>query len=74
MRRYSAAPWPQRSRKSDYDTGYELGSQAYEYGIPLVDVDRILRTGTSVSRPDTKGHAPVNRFSHARKLADARGA
>ena len=57
--------------QSDYESAYALGSQAYEYGIPLVDVDRIWRTGTSVSRPDTKGHAPVNRFSHARKLADA---
>src|ERR1700754_2086998 len=56
--------------QTDYDTGYELGSQAYEYGIPLLDTDRIFRTATSVSKPDTKGHAPVNRFSHARKLAD----
>ena len=63
------APIPQ----SDYATGYELGSQAYEYGIPLLDTDRIFRTATSVSKPDTKGHAPVNRFSHARKLADPDG-
>jgi hypothetical protein len=57
--------------QSDYDTGYELGSQAYQYGVPLLDTDRIFRTATSVSKPDTKGHAPVNRFSHARKLANA---
>jgi hypothetical protein len=56
--------------QTDYDTGYQLGSEAYEYGIPLLDVDRIWRTGTSVSRPDNLGHAPVNQFSHARKLAD----
>ncbi len=59
-----------RERGVDYDTGYALGSEAYQYGIPLLDMDRIFRTATSVSRPDTKGHAPVNRFSHARKLAD----
>jgi hypothetical protein len=57
---------------SDYAAGYELGSEAYEYGVPLLDTDRIFRTATSVSRPDTKGHAPVNQFSHARKLADAK--
>jgi hypothetical protein len=57
--------------QSDYDNGYALGSQAYEYGIPLLDTDRIFRTNTSVSRSDGKGDAPVNRFSHARKLADA---
>ncbi len=57
---------------ADYAAGYELGSEAYQYGIPLLDVDRIVRTGTSVNRPDTRGHAPFNRFSHARELADPR--
>ena len=66
-----AAPAAQASAQSDYDTGYALGSQAYEYGIPLLDTDRIFRTNTSVSKSDGKGDAPVNRFSHARKLADA---
>jgi len=59
------------SAATDYETGYALGAKAYEYGIPIVDTDRIFRTNTSVSKPDTKGNAPVNRFSHARKLADA---
>src|SRR5689334_22839791 len=63
----AAAP---AAAQTDYDTGYQLGSEAYQYGIPIVDTDRIFRTATSVDRPDTKGHAPVNRFSHARKLAN----
>ena len=57
--------------QSDYDQGYALGAEAYEYGVPLLDTDRIFRTNTSVSRSDGKGNAPVNRFSHARKLAGA---
>ncbi len=55
--------------QSDYETGYALGSKAYEYGIPLLDTGRIYRTATSVSKSDGRGDAPVNRFSHARKLA-----
>jgi hypothetical protein len=64
----AAAP---ASAATDYETGYALGAKAYEYGVPLLDTDRIFRTNTSVSKPDHKGNAPVNRFSHARKLADA---
>ncbi len=54
---------------TDYETGYALGAEAYEYGIPIVDTGRIYRTATSVSKSDGKGNAPPNRFSHARKLA-----
>ncbi len=57
------------SAQSEYDTGYALGSEAYEYGIPLLDTQRIFRTSTSVSKSDGRGNAPVNRLSHARKLA-----
>lgn len=55
--------------QSDYDTGYALGTETYEYGVPLLDTRRAYRTATSVSRPDTAAHAPVNRFSHAAGLA-----
>jgi hypothetical protein len=54
---------------ADYDQGYALGTEAYQYGIPLLDTDRIYRTATSVSKSDGKGNAPPNRLSHARKLA-----
>ena len=54
---------------ADYDQGYELGTEAYQYGIPLLDTARIYRTATSVSKSDGKGNAPPNRLSHARKLA-----
>ena len=55
--------------QTEYDNGYALGSEAYEYGIPLLDTQRIYRTNTSVSRDDGAGNAPVNRLAHARRLA-----
>ena len=64
-----AAPAAFADAQSDYDQGYALGSKAYEYGIPIVDTDRIFRTNTSVSKPDHSGDAPVNQFSHADALA-----
>ena len=65
-----SSPLPRvRDAQSDYETGYALGSKAYEYGIPIVDTDRIFRTNTSVSKPDHAGDAPVNQFSHADALA-----
>jgi len=42
----------------------ELGLQAYEYGQPLLDTERIFKTVTSVTVPDHLGDAPVNQFSH----------
>ncbi len=65
----AAAPLAHADAQSDYDQGYALGSKAYEYGIPIVDTDRIFRTNTSVSKPDHAGDAPVNQFSHADALA-----
>ena len=56
---------------SDYDYGLALGSQAYEYGVPLLDTERIFRTGTSVTVSNDRGYGPVNRFNHVRKLVDA---
>jgi hypothetical protein len=66
-----AAPAARADAQSDYETGLALGAEAYQYGVPLLDTDRIFRTNTSVSRSDGMGDAPVNRFSHARELANA---
>src|SRR5262245_49760358 len=65
------APTASAYAASDYENGLALGAKAYEYGVPLLDTARIYRTATSVNVPDGRGHGPVNRFSHARKLADA---
>ncbi len=57
---------------SDYNTGLTLGTQAYQYGVPLLDTERIFRSSTSVPACDpVTGHGPVNRFCSIRHLANA---
>jgi hypothetical protein len=55
---------------SDYNTAYSLGLQAYTYGQPLVNMQRVFQTTTSVTVPDNLGDAPVNQWSHLTSLAD----
>ncbi len=55
--------------EAEYDRAYELGTEAYKYGLPLVSTHRTFRVMTSVDLPDGKGDGPVNRFSHVRKLS-----
>ena len=57
--------------QSDYDTGLALGTKAYQYGLPLLDFERLYETQTSVNVPDNRGNGPVNQFSHVRRLLDA---
>ena len=56
---------------ADYDNGLRLGSQAYEYGFPLTEMERIHRTAVSVNVPDAVAHGPANKFAHIRNVADA---
>ena len=53
---------------SDYVTGYTLGHQAYEYGLPLLDTERVYRTETSVNVSDGAGDGPVNQFNSVGRL------
>lgn len=46
-----------------------LGHEAYRYGLPLLEFLRVRKENTSVKAPDTKGNAPLNRFSHAPRFA-----
>ncbi len=55
----------------DYDNGLALGTAAYQYGIPLLDTQRIFRSSTSVNVPDGLGHGRPNEFSNVRRLANA---
>ena len=58
---------------SDYNTGLALGARAYQYGVPLLDTERIFKSSTSVTVCDpVTAHGPVNRFCSIRKLASAR--
>jgi hypothetical protein len=65
------APAAGADATADYDRGLTLGTQAYEYGVPLLDTERVFRTTTSVNVPDGQGGGPVNAFSNIRSLATA---
>ena len=57
---------------SDYNSGLALGAQAYQYGVPLLDTERIFTSSTNVKGCDpVSGHGPVNRFCSIRNLATA---
>ena len=60
-----------RAASADYTKGYDLGLEAWKYGLPVVKMDQTFRIQTSVNVPDGRGRGPVNRFSHVRVLADA---
>ncbi len=53
-----------------YQTALRLGTEAYVYGIPLLDTNRVYLTSTSVNVPNGAGGGPVNAFSHIRRLAN----
>jgi hypothetical protein len=53
-----------------YQRAFGLGVQAYVYGIPLLDSNRVFLTGTSVNVPDGAGAGPVNQFSHFRRFTN----
>ncbi|HXD65489.1 MAG TPA: DUF1254 domain-containing protein [Solirubrobacteraceae bacterium] len=53
---------------TDYSTGLALGQQAYQYGLPLLDTNRVHQTQTSINVPDRSGDGPVNQFHSVPKL------
>ncbi len=58
------------AQAAEYQRALNLGTQAYVYGYPLLDTNRVFRTATSVNVSDGAGGGPVNQFSHIRRLAD----
>ncbi len=46
-----------------------IGTDAYVYGIALMEFLRTARQQTSVTVPDTKSDAPINQLGDARQLA-----
>jgi len=58
------------TQSAAYQHALALGVQAYVYGYPLLDTDRVFRTSTSVNVPNGAGGGPVNQFSHVRRLAE----
>jgi hypothetical protein len=51
------------------DQARDLGRQAYDYGLPLLEFLRVRAEETSVRCPDGMGNAPVNSISNARGFA-----
>jgi hypothetical protein len=49
----------------------QLGTKAYEYGIPLMEFVRQARQQTSVTVPNSLSDAPLNQLGSARRLATA---
>ncbi len=72
LARADAAAAPSASAPSptaEYQRALTLATQAYIYGYPLLDTDRVFKTATSTNVPNGAGGGPVNQFSHIRRLA-----
>jgi DNA sulfur modification protein DndE len=54
--------------QASYDHGYQLGLQAYRYGLPLVTMEKTYLNQTSVDVPDGHGFGPVNHFNPVRNF------
>ena len=57
------------SQSDAYQRALVLGTEAYVYGYPLLDTERVFRASTSTNVPNGAGAGPVNQFSHIRRLA-----
>jgi hypothetical protein len=58
------------AQAAEYQRALSLGVEAYVYGYPLLDTDRVFRTVTSATVPNGSGGGPVNEFSHIRRFTD----
>jgi hypothetical protein len=56
--------------QSDYNKAYNVGLQAYTYGLPLLETNKTFLTMTSVNVSNGNGFGPVNQFNHVRKPND----
>ena len=67
----AAKPKPEEYNK-EYEQALSVGTEAYVYGQPLMDMQRVYQDLTSVTVPDHVGDAPVNQFSHFTDLANTK--
>ena len=56
----------------EYEHALSVGTQAYVYGEPLLDMQRVFQSETSVTVADHAGDAPVNQLSHFTDLANTK--
>jgi hypothetical protein len=52
--------------QEEYDNGYELGTDAYLYGLPIVTTNKTFLNQSSTNVPNGRGFGPVNRFNPVR--------
>ena len=57
----------QNIKSADYNKGYELGLEAYTYGLPLLVTNATFQTMTSVN-VSAGAFGPVNQFNNVRTL------
>ncbi len=60
------------AQKAEYDDAFEIATEGYEFGMPVLNMARTFRKSTSVNVPSGRGAGPVNQFSHFTELADVR--
>jgi|GEM_PF-232093 len=56
--------------RDDYEKAYDIGLQAYTYGLPLLIANKTFLSMTSVGNSQG-AYGPVNQFNHVRTLNDA---
>jgi hypothetical protein len=54
--------------QADYNKGYNLGLEAYTYGLPLLEINKTFLTMTSINVTNGHGFGPMNQFNSVRKL------
>lgn len=60
------------AQQAQYAAALSAGAAAYQYGVPLLTMQKTFDISTSVNVPNGRGAGPVNQFSHFAKLADAK--
>jgi hypothetical protein len=58
------------NQAAEYQRALALGVQAYVYGYPLLDTNRVFLTSTSVNVPNGSGAGPANQLSNIRRLTN----
>ena len=53
--------------QADYNKGYEIGLEAYTYGLPLLETNTTFETMTSID-VSNGAFGPVNQFNNVRSL------
>jgi hypothetical protein len=64
------AAYQSAASQADYTRGYEIGLEAYTYGLPLIATNTTFETMTSINVSNGP-YGPVNQFNNVRSLNNA---